>query len=90
VHVAQKRRIVDTEGEQWRFLCSPLTGKGVHLYDGMTDPLQAYASCQLCGLSFNREGMNTCRLCLKVHSNPTTVLEVLDNKNGCDLELLDA
>jgi hypothetical protein len=27
---------------------------------------------------------------LKVHSNPTTVLEVLDNENGCDLELLDA
>jgi hypothetical protein len=26
---------------------------------------------------------------LKVHSNPTTVLEALDNENGCDLELLD-
>jgi hypothetical protein len=27
---------------------------------------------------------------LKVHSNPTTVLEALDNENGCDLELFDA
>jgi len=27
---------------------------------------------------------------LKVHSNHTTFLDVLDNENGCDLELLDA
>ena len=27
-----KRRVLDTEGEQWRFLRSAVTGKGVHLY----------------------------------------------------------
>jgi hypothetical protein len=56
--------------------------------DGMTDPLQAYVS--YVALVLTARALTDAGSALKVNSNPTTVLEVLDNVNGCDLELLDA
>jgi hypothetical protein len=91
VHVSQRRLIIDTEGARQRFLRSPITGRAfTSMSDGMTDPLQAYASCQLCGLSFNRQGINKCRTCLsKLIQILRQFLKVLDKETGCDQELFD-